>query len=68
MTDNDNIGKFLCARTACHPAAVSSLSGKLQDVGPETEKNKLMWMVGEIREVMDIIKKNGDEKSPVLLP
>ena len=23
-----------------------------------------MWMVGEIREIMDIIKKNGDEKSP----
>ena len=22
-----------------------------------------MWMVGEIREIMDIIKKNGDEKS-----
>ena len=26
---------------------------------PETGKNKMVWMIGEIGEVIDIIKKNG---------
>lgn len=26
---------------------------------PETGKNKMLWMIGEIGEVIDIIKKNG---------
>ena len=26
-------------------------------------KHKLLWMIGEIGEVVDIIKKNGDIKS-----
>jgi NTP pyrophosphatase (non-canonical NTP hydrolase) len=28
---------------------------------PEVGKNKLLWMIGEISEVADIIKKNGAE-------
>lgn len=28
-------------------------------IGPETGKNKLFWMIGEIGEVIDVIKKNG---------
>lgn len=28
-----------------------------------TGKNKLLWMIGEIGEVIDIVKKNGDEKA-----
>ena len=36
---------------------------KWEPIGPETGKNKLLWMVGEIGEVIDIVKKNGDEKA-----
>ena len=36
---------------------------KLETIGPETGKNKLLWMVGEIGEVIDIVKKNGGTKS-----
>ncbi len=37
--------------------------GKWETIGPETGKNKLLWMIGEIGEVTDIIKKNGGTKS-----
>ena len=30
---------------------------------PETGKNKFLWMIGEIGEVIDIIKKNGDKSA-----
>ena len=30
---------------------------------PETGKNKLLWLIGEIGEVIDIIKKNGSENT-----
>lgn len=36
---------------------------KWEPICPETGKNKLLWMVGEIGEVSDIIKKNGETKS-----
>ena len=29
----------------------------------DTGKDKLLWMIGEIGEVIDIIKKNGDRKA-----
>ena len=32
---------------------------KWEPIGPETGKNKLLWMVGELGEVIDIVKKNG---------
>ncbi|MCR5807866.1 MAG: MazG-like family protein [Oscillospiraceae bacterium] len=32
-----------------------------ESISPETGKNKLLWMIGEIGEVIDIIKKNGDK-------
>ena len=32
---------------------------KWEPIGTETGKNKLLWMVGEIGEVVDIVKKNG---------
>ncbi len=34
-----------------------------EPIGPETGKNKLLWMIGEVGEVIDIIKKNGDIKA-----
>lgn len=36
---------------------------KWEAICPETGKNKLLWMIGEIGEVIDIIKKNGGTKA-----
>ena len=36
---------------------------KWEQISPETGKNKLLWMIGEIGEVIDIIKKNGSENT-----
>ncbi|MBQ3080434.1 MAG: nucleotide pyrophosphohydrolase [Clostridia bacterium] len=30
---------------------------------PETGKNQLLWMIGEVGEVIDIVKKNGGENA-----
>ena len=32
---------------------------KWEKISPETGKNKLLWMISEIGEVIDIIKKHG---------
>ena len=34
-----------------------------EPITPENGKNKLLWMIGEIGEVIDIIKKNDDLKA-----
>ncbi|MBR1496066.1 MAG: nucleotide pyrophosphohydrolase [Oscillospiraceae bacterium] len=34
-----------------------------EEISPEVGKNKLLWMIGEIGEVVDIIKKHGGEKA-----
>lgn len=36
--------------------------GRWEVIEPETGKNKLLWMIGEVGEVIDIIKKNGDRE------
>ena len=36
---------------------------KWEPIGPETGKNKLLWMIGEVGEVIDIVKKHGGEKA-----
>lgn len=36
---------------------------KWEPICPEAGKHKLLWMIGEIGEVIDIIKKNGDTKA-----
>ena len=36
---------------------------KWEPICPETGKNKLLWMIGEIGEVADIIKKNGYDEA-----
>ena len=36
---------------------------KWETICPEAGKQKLLWMLGEIGEVIDIIKKNGDKKT-----
>lgn len=37
--------------------------GRWEPIKPENGRNKLLWMVGEIGEVIDIVKKNGGQKS-----
>ena len=34
-----------------------------EPIGPEAGKHKLLWMLGEVGEVIDIIKKNGDQRA-----
>ena len=34
--------------------------GKWEPISPANGKNKLLWMIGEIGEVIDIVKKYGD--------
>ena len=36
---------------------------KWEAICPENKKNKLLWMIGEIGEVIDIVKKHGGEKA-----
>ena len=36
---------------------------KWEPICPEIGQNKLLWMVGEIGEVIDIVKKHGGEKA-----
>ena len=50
---------------------MQDMQKKLQDkykhiwepICADTGKNKLLWMIGEIGEVIDIVKKNGGEKA-----
>ncbi len=36
---------------------------KWEHISPDAGKNKLLWMIGEIGEVIDIVKKNGGTKA-----
>ena len=36
---------------------------KSAHISPEVGKNKLLWMIGEIGEVIDIVKQNGGTKA-----
>ena len=36
---------------------------KWEGISPEIGKNKLLWMIGEIGEVIDIVKKHGGTKA-----
>ena len=36
---------------------------KWEPICPEIGHNKLLWMIGEIGEVIDIVKKNGGERA-----
>lgn len=38
---------------------------KWEPICPEVGQNKLLWMIGEIGEVIDIVKKNGAVKASV---
>lgn len=34
-----------------------------EPICPEAGKHKLLWMLGEVGEVIDIVKKNGDQRA-----
>lgn len=34
---------------------------KWEHISPEVGKNKLLWLIGEVGEVIDIVKKHGGE-------
>ena len=34
---------------------------KWEPIGPATGQNKLLWMIGDVGEVIDIVKKHGGE-------
>ena len=34
--------------------------GQWEPIAPETGKHKLLWMIAEVGEVIDIVKKHGD--------
>ena len=36
--------------------------GRWEPICPETGKNKLLWLVCELGEVIDVVKKNNNEK------
>ena len=38
-------------------------SDRWEAIAPEAGKHKLLWMIGEIGEVIDIVKKNGDRRA-----
>ena len=46
-----------------HKRLQERYKNKWEPIGPETGQNKLLWMVGEIGEVIDIVKKNGGTKA-----
>ncbi len=41
---------------------------KWEGISPEVGKNKLLWMTGEIGEVIDIVKKHGDHACDIDSP
>ena len=34
-----------------------------ETICPEAGKHKLLWMIGEVGEVIDVVKKNGDRRA-----
>ena len=48
---------------AMQQALQEKYKDKWERICPEAGKHKLLWMIGEIGEVIDIIKKNGESKA-----
>lgn len=47
---------------AMQQALQEKYKDKWESISSEVGKHKLLWMIGEIGEVIDIIKKNGETK------
>ena len=54
-----SIGEML----AMQQALQEKYKDKWETISPEAGKHKLLWMIGEVGEVIDIIKKNGDTRA-----
>lgn len=52
-----SVGEMLGMQTSLQ----EKYKDKWEEISPETGKNKLLWMIGEIGEVIDIVKKHGGE-------
>lgn len=48
---------------AMQQALQKKYKDKWEPICPEAGKHKLLWMLGEVGEVIDVIKKNGDQKA-----
>ena len=48
---------------AMQQALQEKYKDKWEPICPEVGKHKLLWMLGEVGEVIDVIKKNGDQKA-----
>lgn len=48
---------------AMQQALQEKYKDKWETICPEAGKHKLLWMLGEVGEVIDIIKKNGDQEA-----
>lgn len=48
---------------AMQSALQEKYKDKWEPICPQVGQNKLLWMVGEIGEVIDIVKKNGGVKA-----
>lgn len=48
---------------AMQEALQEKYKDRWEAIGPETGQNKLLWMIGEIGEVADIIKKRGARRA-----
>ena len=57
--DGFSIGEMLSMQRALQ----ERYKDKWETISPEAGKHKLLWMIGETGEVIDIIKKNGESKA-----
>lgn len=48
---------------AMQQALQAKYKDKWEPICPEIGQNKLLWMIGEIGEVIDIVKKHGGKKA-----
>lgn len=48
---------------AMQQALQAKYKDKWEPICPEIGQNKLLWMIGEFGEVIDIVKKHGGEKA-----
>ena len=53
--DDFSIGEMIEMQRALQ----EKYKGRWEPISPETGKNKLLWMVSEVGEVVDIVKKDG---------
>ena len=58
MVNDFGVGEMLGMQKALQ----EKYKDKWEPIGPECGKSHLLWMVGEIGEVIDIIKKHGTEE------